>query len=407
MEKSQEHGPLAKWLDRKSKRTGQKTTREEIGKGNQMTALRFQTGGDVRYPRPSVEGTETNKIHTRATFLHQSTLYTCVAQAHRNTWIMLFHVSPSCALLQQSSKIHSVISSQCIIYTLLVNLPNQLTKRNTDSWDQKISTAAEMTVTAISISHTGHRQKSEHHQQQQQQQQKQVSFSAAHTHTLYTHSYLVHPFVRVHPLVPCTPTRTLYPHSYLVHPLIHVHPLVRMHPLIPCASTCTLHNHLYLVPPLVPCTPTHTLYTHSYMCTHSYLVHPLVRMHPLIPCASTCTLHTHSYLVPPLVPCAPTCTLYTHSYLVHPLVPCTPTHTLYPHSYLVHPLVPCAPRCQTRAKEDQHSTQKGFPGGDARCVSSWSWQCGWQVCSHHHPSHEQQLQNRTPRNMTAHPGSTF
>ena len=25
-------------------------TREEIGKGNQMTALRFQTGGDIRLP---------------------------------------------------------------------------------------------------------------------------------------------------------------------------------------------------------------------------------------------------------------------------------------------------------------------------------------------------------------------
>ena len=39
------------WQDRKSKRTRQeekkekKQTREEIGKGNQMTALRFQTGG--------------------------------------------------------------------------------------------------------------------------------------------------------------------------------------------------------------------------------------------------------------------------------------------------------------------------------------------------------------------------
>ena len=42
--KSQENGPLAeKWQDRKSKRTRQKKTREETGKGNQMTALRFQT----------------------------------------------------------------------------------------------------------------------------------------------------------------------------------------------------------------------------------------------------------------------------------------------------------------------------------------------------------------------------
>ena len=43
LEKSQENGPLAeKWQDRKSKRTRQKRkkTREEIGNGNQMTALR-------------------------------------------------------------------------------------------------------------------------------------------------------------------------------------------------------------------------------------------------------------------------------------------------------------------------------------------------------------------------------
>ena len=67
-EKSWENGPLAeRWPDRKSKRTRQKKqerrwergtkwqpwdsglgdrkTREEIGKGTQMTALRFQTGG--------------------------------------------------------------------------------------------------------------------------------------------------------------------------------------------------------------------------------------------------------------------------------------------------------------------------------------------------------------------------
>ena len=44
--KCKENGPLAeKWRDRKSKRTRQKKTRQEIGKGNQMTALRFQTGG--------------------------------------------------------------------------------------------------------------------------------------------------------------------------------------------------------------------------------------------------------------------------------------------------------------------------------------------------------------------------
>ena len=45
LEKHQENGPFAeKWQDRKSKRTRQKKTKE-IGKGNQMTALRFQTGG--------------------------------------------------------------------------------------------------------------------------------------------------------------------------------------------------------------------------------------------------------------------------------------------------------------------------------------------------------------------------
>ena len=50
---SQENGPLAeKWHDRKSKRTRQKNTREEIGKGNQMTALRFQTEENIRPPRP-------------------------------------------------------------------------------------------------------------------------------------------------------------------------------------------------------------------------------------------------------------------------------------------------------------------------------------------------------------------
>ena len=46
LEKRQKNGSLAeKRQDRKSKRTRQKKTIEEIGKGNQMTALRFQTGG--------------------------------------------------------------------------------------------------------------------------------------------------------------------------------------------------------------------------------------------------------------------------------------------------------------------------------------------------------------------------
>ena len=133
-------------------------------------------------------------------------------------------------------------------------------------------------------------------------------------------------------------------------------------------------------------------------CPHLYLVHPLV------PCAPTRTLRTRLYLAHPLVPCTPRLGPCTPTRTLYPrLVPCAPTRTLCTHSYLVHRLVPCATRCQTRAKEDQHSTQKCFPGGNAGCVSCWSWQCGWQVCSHHHPSHEQQLQNRTPRNIDGTP----
>ena len=49
--KSQENGPLAEKLQG-SKRTRQKKTREEIGKGNQMTALKFQTGGWHQTSRP-------------------------------------------------------------------------------------------------------------------------------------------------------------------------------------------------------------------------------------------------------------------------------------------------------------------------------------------------------------------
>ena len=57
LEKSQENGRLAeKWQDRKSKRTRQKKTREEIGKGNQMTALRFQTGGWHQTSPASLQG---------------------------------------------------------------------------------------------------------------------------------------------------------------------------------------------------------------------------------------------------------------------------------------------------------------------------------------------------------------
>ena len=36
-------------------------TSERIGKGNQMTALRFQTGEDIRYPRPLNGGQNNEK----------------------------------------------------------------------------------------------------------------------------------------------------------------------------------------------------------------------------------------------------------------------------------------------------------------------------------------------------------
>ena len=58
MEKSQENGPLAEKLqDRKSKRTRQKKIREEIEKGNEMTTLRFQTGGRHQTYPASLRGT--------------------------------------------------------------------------------------------------------------------------------------------------------------------------------------------------------------------------------------------------------------------------------------------------------------------------------------------------------------
>ena len=37
-------------------------TREEIAKWNQVTALRFQTGGDIRHPRPPFGGKKTRTI---------------------------------------------------------------------------------------------------------------------------------------------------------------------------------------------------------------------------------------------------------------------------------------------------------------------------------------------------------
>ena len=103
-----------------------------------------------------------------------------------------------------------------------------------------------MTVTAISISRTGHRQKSE----QQQQQQKQASY-------------------KLPTLVPCAPTRTMCTHSYLAHPLVPCAPTRTLYP-----PTRTLHTNSNLVPRLVPCAPTHTL------CTDSYLVQPAARREP-------------------------------------------------------------------------------------------------------------------------------
>ena len=37
-------------------------TREEIVKWNQMTALRFQMGGDIRHPRPPFGGDQKNRV---------------------------------------------------------------------------------------------------------------------------------------------------------------------------------------------------------------------------------------------------------------------------------------------------------------------------------------------------------
>ena len=92
-----------------------------------------------------------------------------------------------------------------------------------------------MTVTAISISHTGHGQKGEQQQQQQQQQNRSL--------------------FQLPTLIPCTPTRTLCTHSYVCTRSYHVHPLV------PCTPTRTLCTHSYLVHPIVPCAPTRTLCT--------------------------------------------------------------------------------------------------------------------------------------------------
>ena len=65
-----ENAPLAeKWQDRKGKRTRQKNnnnkTREEIGRGNQMTALTFQTGGRHQTSSPPFGARERERERER------------------------------------------------------------------------------------------------------------------------------------------------------------------------------------------------------------------------------------------------------------------------------------------------------------------------------------------------------
>ena len=56
--KSQGNGPANRKKKRKEDRARDlgRRTREEIAKWNQMTALRFQTRGDIRHPRPPFGG---------------------------------------------------------------------------------------------------------------------------------------------------------------------------------------------------------------------------------------------------------------------------------------------------------------------------------------------------------------
>jgi len=56
VEKSQKNGPLAENCQTERPRGLGRKTREEIGKGNEMIALRFQTGGDIRHPPSSLRG---------------------------------------------------------------------------------------------------------------------------------------------------------------------------------------------------------------------------------------------------------------------------------------------------------------------------------------------------------------
>ena len=55
LKKVQENGPAGRKKKKTERVTGLgRNSREEIVKWNQITALRFQTGGDIRHPRPPV-----------------------------------------------------------------------------------------------------------------------------------------------------------------------------------------------------------------------------------------------------------------------------------------------------------------------------------------------------------------
>ena len=70
------------WTSRQKKKTERviglgRRTREEIVKRNQMTALGFQTGGDIRHPRPPFGGTKENgqAFTTQTVILLQQTRF--------------------------------------------------------------------------------------------------------------------------------------------------------------------------------------------------------------------------------------------------------------------------------------------------------------------------------------------
>ena len=59
-ERVQRNGPAGRKKDKTERVIGpSRRTREEIVKWNQMTALRFQTGGDIRHPWPHFGGAYT------------------------------------------------------------------------------------------------------------------------------------------------------------------------------------------------------------------------------------------------------------------------------------------------------------------------------------------------------------